>query len=62
VRREEGDTVLLEVGLVGVEHTVHPGEELVGAVVGVKDDGDTVEGSDGSVKSTGWKEKVGLQR
>ena len=36
---EEGLAVLLEVGLVGGEHAVEPGEELVGAVVGVHDDG-----------------------
>lgn len=37
--REEGFLVLLEVSLVGFEHTIEPGEELVGAVIGVKDDG-----------------------
>lgn len=31
--------MLLEVSLVSVEHAVEPREELVGAVVGVKDDG-----------------------
>jgi len=45
VRREEGLVVQLEVSLIGIEHTVQPREELLGAVVGVKDDGDTVGGS-----------------
>lgn len=40
----EGLAVELEVGLIRVEKTVQPGEELLGAVVGVKDDGDTVDG------------------
>lgn len=35
----------LEVALVLVEHTVEPGQELLGAVVGVQDDGNTVDGS-----------------
>lgn len=38
--------MLLEVALVLVEHTVQPGQELLGAVVGVQDDGDTVGRSD----------------
>lgn len=45
VRREEGLALLLEVGLVGIEHTIEPRKELLGAVVGVKDDGDAVCGS-----------------
>jgi hypothetical protein len=53
VRGEEGDTVLLEVGLVGVQHSVEPGQELLGAVVRVHDDGDSVSGSDGSDESGG---------
>jgi hypothetical protein len=39
---EEGLAVELEVALVLVEHTVEPGQELLGAVVGVEDDGDAV--------------------
>ena len=35
----------LEVALILVEETIEPGEELLGAVVGVEDDGDTVGGS-----------------
>lgn len=35
VRREEGDAVLLEEGLVRVKHAIEPREELLGAVVGV---------------------------
>lgn len=38
----------LEVLLVGVEHAVEPGKELSGAVVSVDDDGDAVDGGDGS--------------
>jgi hypothetical protein len=45
VGAEEGLAVDLEVGLVGVDHAIEPGEELLGAVVGVKDDGDAVGGS-----------------
>ena len=41
---EEGLVVQLEVSLIGIEETVQPREELLGAVVGVKDDGDTVGG------------------
>jgi len=41
---EEGLAVELEVALVLIEHTVEPGKELLGAVVGVEDDGDTVGG------------------
>jgi hypothetical protein len=44
VGREEGLAVLLEVSLVGVEETIEPGEELLGAVVGVENDGDAVAG------------------
>jgi hypothetical protein len=42
---EEGLSVKLEVSLIGIEHTIQPREELLGAVVGVKDDGDVVGGS-----------------
>jgi hypothetical protein len=48
VRREEGLAELGEVGLVGLEHAVEPGEELLGAVVGVEDNGDVVGGGDGA--------------
>lgn len=48
VRGEEGLAVLLEVLLVGVEQTVEPWQKLLGAVVGVQDDGDAVCGSNGS--------------
>jgi hypothetical protein len=37
--REKGLSVLLVVSLVGVEHTVHPWQELLGTVVSVKNDG-----------------------
>lgn len=46
VTGEERLAVLLEVALVLVEQTVEPGQELLGAVVGVQDDGDTVLRSD----------------
>lgn len=49
--REKGVTVLLVVSLVSVEHAVEPREKLVGTVVGVEHDGDTVEGSDSSIGS-----------
>lgn len=48
VRREEGDTVLLEVRLVGVEHAVKPWQQLLGAVVRVEDDRDAVVRGNGS--------------
>lgn len=38
--------VELEVFLVGVEQTIQPGEKLLGAVVGVQNDGDTIGRSD----------------
>lgn len=43
--------MLLVVSLVSVEHAVEPREKLVGTVVGVEHDGDTVEGSDSSIGS-----------
>ena len=42
----QGLAVELEVTLILVEETVEPREELLGAVVGVEDDGDTVGGGD----------------
>lgn len=48
--REQGNTVLLEVGLVGVQHAIEPRQELLGTVVGVHNDGDTVGRSDSSNK------------
>ena len=35
VRREKGLVVLLEVSLIGVEHTIEPWQKLLGAVIGV---------------------------
>lgn len=43
---EERLAVLLEVLLIGVEHTVQPWQKLLGAVVGVEDNGDAVGRSD----------------
>jgi hypothetical protein len=44
VAGEEGLAVLLEVALILIEEAVEPGEELLGAVVGVEDDRDAVGG------------------
>lgn len=45
---EEGLAVELEVALILIHHAVEPGEELLGAVVGVKNDGNAVGGSNGT--------------
>lgn len=45
VRREERLLVLLEVLLVGSEHAIEPREQLLGTVVRVQNDGDTVRRS-----------------
>lgn len=45
---EERNAVDLVVSLVGIEHAVEPREELLGAVVGVEDNWDTVERGDGA--------------
>lgn len=55
---EEGLAVELEVALILIEETIKPGKELLGAVVGVEDDGDAVGGSNaadvvGSGNTTG---------
>lgn len=42
VRGEEGLASLLEVLLAGLDHAVHPGEQLFGAMVRVGHGGDTV--------------------
>lgn len=42
VRGEKGLAVKLEVSLVSVHHAVHPGQELLGAVVGVQNDGNSI--------------------
>ena len=39
---------MLEIGLVRVHHTVEPREQLLCAVIGVKDDRDAVGGSNGA--------------
>jgi hypothetical protein len=41
---EQGFAVQLVVLLIGREHAVKPGEQLLGAVVGMKNDGDSVSG------------------
>jgi hypothetical protein len=46
VGAEQGLAVGLKVGLIGIEHAIEPRQKLLGAVVGVQDDGDTVGGSD----------------
>ena len=48
VGAEQGLAVLGEVLLVSLEEAVEPGEERLGAVVGVEDDGDTVELGEGA--------------
>ena len=42
---EERLAVELEVALILIEETIEPGEELLGTVVGVEDNGDAVGGS-----------------
>ena len=42
VGREKRLALLLEVGLISVEKTIQPRQELLGAVIGVQDDWDTV--------------------
>jgi hypothetical protein len=37
--REKGLSVLLVVSLIGIKHTVHPWQELLGTVVSVENDG-----------------------
>jgi hypothetical protein len=39
VRGEEGFLVLLEVGFIGLEHTIEPWQEFVSTMVRVQDDG-----------------------
>lgn len=43
---EQGLAMLLEVFLIRIEHPVEPWQQLLGAMVGVKNDGDFVRGSD----------------
>ena len=45
---EEGLAMLLEVFLIRIHHAIEPRQELLRAVVGVKDDRDTISGSDRS--------------
>ena len=40
--REKRLALLLEVGLISIEKTIQPRQELLGAVIGVQDDWDTV--------------------
>jgi hypothetical protein len=49
--REEGNTVLLEVSLIGVQHSIEPRQQLLGTVVRVHDDGDSVSRSNGPDES-----------
>jgi hypothetical protein len=39
--------VLLEIFLISIEKTIQPWKELLGAVIGVKNNGNAVRGSDG---------------
>ena len=43
---EEGFLVLGKVLLVGLEHAIEPGKELLGTVVGMEDDGTEKKGGD----------------
>lgn len=45
---EEGLALLLEVGLVGIQHAVEPWEQLLSTVVGVQDNWDAVAGGNGA--------------
>ena len=45
---EERFAVLLKVSLIGIKKAVQPWEELLGAMVGVKDDWNTIRGSNGA--------------
>ena len=40
--------MLLEVSLIGIEHAIEPRQELLGAVIGVKDNGNAVDGGERS--------------
>jgi hypothetical protein len=48
VAGEEGLAVELEVALILIQHAVEPGQKLLGAVVGVENDGNAVGGSNGT--------------
>jgi hypothetical protein len=48
VRGEEGLAMLLEVCLIGIEHAIEPRQKLLGAVIGVENDGNAIEGSEGA--------------
>lgn len=50
---EEGLAVSLEVALVLIQQAIEPGEQLLGAVVGVKDDGNAIEGSNAADEVSG---------
>jgi hypothetical protein len=54
VRRVKGLSILGKIGFVSLEHAVEPREELLGAVIRVKNDRNAVEGSQGAhMKSQG---------
>ena len=38
--------MLLEVGLIGIHHAIQPWQQLLRAVIGVENDGDTIGGCD----------------
>jgi hypothetical protein len=46
VAGEERLAVLLEMLLIRIEHTIQPWQELLGTVIGVQDDWDTIRRSD----------------
>lgn len=53
VRREQGLAVQLEVALILVDHAVQPREQLLRAVIGVKDNGNAVDGRDAADEVSG---------
>lgn len=55
VRAEEGLAVGLEVGFVGVEHSIKPWQKLLSTMIGVQDHGDSINGSNGAnISGTGY--------
>ena len=45
---EQGLAMLLKVSLIGVKKTIQPREELLGTVVGMEDDRDSISWSNGT--------------
>lgn len=45
MRREEWLAMLLEISLIGIKHTIQPGQKLLCAVIGVENNWDTIQRS-----------------